>query len=86
VKISHTILEEVSDTYEPKFLMVTKLTDKDVRLIKETYQIALRSHDFKTLTLLRKKVESVLEVESDLYDKQFIDTILKDYNYYTQEM
>jgi uncharacterized RDD family membrane protein YckC len=86
VKISHTILEEVSDNYEPKFLMVTKLTDKDARLIKETYQIAIRSNDFKTLTLLRKKVESVLEVESDLYDRQFIDTILKDYNYYTQEM
>ena len=86
VKISHTILEEISDNYEPKFLMVTKLTDKDVRLIKETYQIAIRSNDFKTLTLLRKKVESVLEVESDLYDRQFIDTILKDYNYYTQEM
>jgi len=86
VKISHTILEEISDDYEPKFLMVTKLTDKDVRLIKETYQIAIRSNDFKTLTLLRKKVESVLEVKSELYDRQFIDTILKDYNYYTQEM
>ena len=35
--------------YEPKFIMVTKLTDKDVRLIKETYIIAKRSNDYKTL-------------------------------------
>ncbi len=86
VKITHTILEDITDDYEPTFINVTKLTDKDARLIKETYQIALRSNDFKTLNMLRRKVASVLEVESSLYDKQFIDTVLKDYNYFTQSM
>ena len=84
--ISHTILEEIPDSYEPTFTNVTILTDMDVRLIKETYQIALRSTDYKTLNLLRKKVAGILEVESNLYDKQFIDTVLKDYNHYTQNM
>ncbi len=86
VKISHTILEEVEDSYQPKFLNVTKLSDKDVRLIKETYLIAKRSNDYKTLTALRNKVENVLEVQSELYDRQFLDTVLKDYNYYTQKL
>lgn len=87
VKISHTILEDVEETtYLPKFMNVTKLTDKDVRLIKETYRIAKRSNDHRTLTALRKKVEEVLEVQSELYDKQFIDTVLKDYNYFTQKL
>ncbi|MCK8522878.1 RDD family protein [Aquimarina sp. D1M17] len=86
VKISHTILEELQEDYEPKFTNVHKLTDKDVRLIKETYLIAKKSNDFKTLTALRNKVEDVLEIKSDLYDRQFIDTILKDYNYYTQKL
>lgn len=86
VKISHTILEEVEEEYQPKFLNVTKLSDKDVRLIKETYHIALRSNDFKTMTELRNRVEEVLEIKSDLYDRQFLDIILKDYNYYTQKL
>ncbi len=86
LKITHTILEEIEDTYEPKFIMVTKLTDKDVRLIKETFIIVKRSNDYKTLNALRIKVESLLETNSDLYDKQYIDTVLKDYNYYTQNM
>ncbi len=86
VKITHTILEEVNDDYTPKFLSVTKLSDKDIRLIKETFIIAKRSNDFKTLKALRTKVETVLEINSDLYDLQFIDTILKDYNYFTQNM
>ncbi len=86
VKITHTILEEIEEKYEPVFLNVTQLTDKDVRLIKETYQIALRSSDYKTLNALRKKVETVLDVKSELYDKPFINTVLKDYNYFTQNM
>lgn len=86
VTISHTILEEIADDYQPKFLNVTLLTDKDARLIKETYLIAKDSNDYKTLNLLRQKVESVLETNSDLYDKQYIDTVLRDYNHFTQNM
>lgn len=86
VKVSHTILEEVEEKYEPVFTNVTLLTDKDVRLIKETYHIARRSNDFKTLTALRVKVDSILQTNSNLYDREYLDTVLKDYNYYTQKM
>ncbi len=85
-KVSHTVLEEVEEAYEPQFTNVTLLTDKDVRLIKETYLIAKKSGDFKTLTALRIKVDSILKTNSNLYDVQYIDTVLKDYNYYTQKM
>lgn len=86
LKITHTILEEVEEQYEPVFMSVTNLNDKDVRLIKETLNIALRSNDFKTLTLLRQKVEQVIGTSSDKYDKDYLQTVLKDYNYYTQKM
>ncbi|MGW9685876.1 RDD family protein [Flagellimonas sp. 2504JD1-5] len=85
-KVSHTILEEINEEYTPQFTNVTLLTDKDVRLIKDTFLIARRSNDFKTLTALRVKVESILNTKSNLYDVQFLDTVLKDYNYYTQKM
>lgn len=85
-KVSHTILEEVEESYQPRFTNVTLLTDKDVRLIKDTYQIAKRSNDFKTLNALRIKVDSILQTNSELYDKQYLDTVLKDYNYYTQKL
>lgn len=86
VKISHTILEEIEEEYTPQFPTCMQLTDKDVRIIKETYLIALRGNDYKTLNVLRKKIEGILEVSSNYYDKQFIETVLKDYNYYTQNM
>lgn len=85
-RISHTILEEVTSDYQPVFLNVTQLQDKDIRLIKETFLIAKRTSDYKTLKELRLKIESILGTESKLYDKEYIDTVLKDYNYYTQKM
>jgi hypothetical protein len=85
-KITSTILEEVETDYQPVFNNVTLLTDKDVRIIKETYTISKKNNDYKTLKLLRNKVAGVLNVESNLYDVEFINTVLKDYNYYTQSM
>jgi uncharacterized RDD family membrane protein YckC len=84
--VSHTILEEVEDTYVPKFMNVTLLTDKDVRLIKETFNIAKKSNDFKTLKALRDKVDSILQTNSELYDIAYLNTVLKDYNYFTQKL
>ncbi len=85
-KVSHTILEEVEETYEPQFTNVTLLSDKDVRLIKDTFHIARRSGDFKTMKALRTKVESILKTNSRLYDVPYLETVLKDYNYFTQKM
>ncbi|WP_417214088.1 RDD family protein [Bizionia sp.] len=85
-KITSTILEEITDDYEPVFNNVTLLSDKDVRIIKEAFMISKRNNDFKTLTIIRNKICGLLQIESEMFDKEFIDTILKDYNYYTQNM
>lgn len=87
VNISHTILEDLEDDYEPSYPNVIKLSDNDARIIKETYARAKASRDFETLSKLRQKVMEVIELkECNQNDVQFIDTVLKDYNYYTQSM
>lgn len=85
-KITNTILEDLDADYQPVFINVTQLSDKDVRIIKETFKISQKNRDYKTLTLLRNKVSELLNVNSDLYDIEFLNTVLKDYNYYTQNM
>ncbi|WP_298898923.1 RDD family protein [uncultured Psychroserpens sp.] len=87
VNISHTILEELDDTYTPTYPNVIKLSDNDARIIKETYVKAKASRDYETLIKLRKKIVEVVEIKDfNSSDIEFIDTILKDYNYYTQGM
>jgi uncharacterized RDD family membrane protein YckC len=88
VNITHTILENLKQNYMPTYPTVIKLSDNDARIIKDTFKIAYKSKDYKTLIKLRSKIVEVLELKEVKHnlDHEFIDVILKDYNYYTQNM
>lgn len=85
VNISHTILEELEDSYIPTYPNVIKLSDNDARIIKDTFVRAKAARDYETLIKLRTKIVQVVEIKDfNGSDMEFVDTILKDYNYYTQ--
>jgi len=87
VNISHTILEELGEGYVPTYPSVINLSDNDARIIKETFIRAKAARDYPTLIKLRKKIVDVIDIKNyNDSDIHFIDTILKDYNYYTQGM
>ncbi len=87
VTINHTILENLKEDYKPTYPGVIKLSDNDARIIKETFTVAKASRDYNTLIKLRAKIVEVTEIKKvSSSDIEFIDTILKDYNYYTQDM
>lgn len=88
VNISHTILEDLKEDYVPTYPNVIKLSDNDARIIKETFTKAKEKRDYPTLIKLRKKLIEVVEIKEvkQKTDMEFIDVILKDYNYYTQNM
>jgi uncharacterized RDD family membrane protein YckC len=87
VNISHTILEDLHEDYKPTYPAVIKLSDNDARIIKDTFTTAKLASDYQTLIKLRNKITEVIGVTAiNGNDIQFIDTILKDYNYYTQSM
>ncbi|CAM3949794.1 MULTISPECIES: RDD family protein [Flavobacterium] len=87
ININHTILQEVNDDYVPTYPLVIKLSDNDVRIIKETFETAVKNRDYSTLIKLREKVISVTGIKNQSgNDQDFIRTLLKDYNFYTQNM
>ncbi len=88
IKMSHTILENLKDGFVPTYPSVIKLSDNDARIIKNTFLVAKEANDFKTLIKLRNKIVEVAEIKENRHsnDIVFIDTVLKDYNYYTQDM
>ena len=66
---------------------VIKLSDNDMRIIKETYTKALAQKDAATMKKLCEKIESVTKITNQSgNDADFVKTILKDYNFYTQSM
>lgn len=86
VNISHTILENLREDYVPIFPQVIALSDNDVRIIKENYKKAAELHDREVMNKLSTKIKEILHLEIDptkMTQKQFIDTVIKDYNFYT---
>lgn len=86
VNISHTILENIQADYVPTFPQVIALSDNDMRIIKENYHKALRIDDREVITILSDKVKSILKLEvspQEFTERQFIQVIIKDYNFYT---
>ena len=87
ITINSTILEEIGESYVPVYPLVIKLSDNDMRIIKDTFLIAEKNNDAETIDKLTKKIESVTGIKNQSgHQIDFIKTIMKDYNFYTQNM
>jgi uncharacterized RDD family membrane protein YckC len=87
ISISSTILEEIGTEYVPIYPLVIKLSDNDMRIIKETFIKAKAKNDSVTIAKLRDKIETVTGIKNQSgNDSDFVKTVLKDYNFYTQSM
>lgn len=86
--IDNTILQKVEKDYVPVYPSVIKLSDNDVRIIKENFLRAIKIDDYKTLEILREKIMSVIgeTPHKDITTEKFIRRVLKDYNHYTANM
>lgn len=86
ITISHTILENIQEDYAPSFPQVIALSDNDMRIIKDNYTKALKADDRQIISKLSDKIKNILKLEIDptkMTERQFINIIIKDYNYYT---
>lgn len=87
ISINNTILEEIGDAYQPIYPLVIKLSDNDMRIIKDTFLIAEKKNDTETILKLSRKIEAVTGIKNQSGNQiDFLRTILKDYNFYTQNM
>ena len=87
ININHTILQELHEDYVPIYPEVIKLSDNDMRIIKDTFETCLQSKDFVTISKMRKKIIDVTGIKyNSNTDVEFMRTVLKDYNFYTRNM
>ena len=84
-KLEDTILAATPFDYKVIFPEVKQLTDKDISIIKEVFDLNYKKPDVAVYMSMLDKTKQTLEqkmgVQSDLPPLNFIDTVLKDYNY-----
>lgn len=74
---------EFADDYNPTFINVDRLSNGQIAfLTKLLIEPKNRTAVDNSLSELADKVKTILNVESKLDDRRFLETILRDYNYY----
>ncbi|MCL1933890.1 MAG: RDD family protein [Candidatus Azobacteroides sp.] len=74
---------EFSDNYEPAFFHVDRLTAGQIAFITNLLiEPKNKSAVSASVAELANKVKEILAVESNLDDRKFLETIVRDYNYY----
>jgi uncharacterized RDD family membrane protein YckC len=79
--IEETVFQEVADTYTPSFPQIMQLSDRDINAIKSILETARKKGDDNMAYAASDKIKSHLKINTNMPPFQFLDLLLKDYNY-----
>lgn len=89
-RLEETIFEQIPENYNPSFPEVDRLTDEDVQTVKEVLSLTSKDNEYANgaphplIMKTKDVVEQKLQITSKLPSKTFLETVLKDFNYYHQ--
>jgi hypothetical protein len=59
------------------------LSDKDINTLKSIIGAVKKKNDYDLSMRIGERIKSRLHIESDQDSLEFLETLLKDYNYYS---
>ncbi|MBT8244875.1 MAG: RDD family protein [Winogradskyella sp.] len=86
VTIEDTVMKDLPLNYVPTYSQVTLLTDKDIQTVNMLYKDAVYKGNYNIILNISTRLQKVMQVETKETPINFIATVIKDYNYYTQSM
>jgi uncharacterized RDD family membrane protein YckC len=84
VNFRQTILVDIPLDYHPKYPQVTVFTDLEMQTIKNMFIQAKINGNHNVILKLSARVSKVMEITFEEPPILFIDRVIKDYNFYTQ--
>lgn len=80
--VNDTVYMQINDiNYVVTFPEVLKLSDRDINTIKNVVNLYHKEYNTETCDRLALKVQEVLQIHSNMYSINFLETLLADYNY-----
>ena len=86
IGLGDTLLRELPEDYKPNFPQVVVFKDREIQTIKELFDAAKRNGNHQIIISLNNRIKEVTQITSNLKPIEFVDLIIKDYNYYTQQL
>lgn len=78
-----TVFTEVEASYQPRYPQVMHLSDRDINTLKSIIETVKRKNDYDLALRIAERIKSKLKMDSDQDSLDFLQTLLKDYNYYS---
>jgi hypothetical protein len=78
-----TVFTELENDYQPRFPQVMQLSDKDINTLKSIIETVRKKSDYDLSFRVGERIKSKLHIESEQDSLDFLETLLKDYNYYS---
>lgn len=79
--IEETVFQEVADNYIPTFPQIMRLSDKDINAVKSILETANKKGDYQLASIAADKIKNHLNINTNMSPFDFLDIVLKDYNY-----
>lgn len=79
--INDTVFLEVAQNYVPSFPQIMQLSDRDINSIKSILDTSRKKGDFQLASMAAEKIKSHLKIESSISPFDFLEIVMKDYNY-----
>ena len=79
--INDTVFLEIADNYVPSFPQIMQLSDKDINSVKSILDTSRKKGDFQLAAMATEKIKNHLKIESSLPPFEFLEIVMKDYNY-----
>jgi uncharacterized RDD family membrane protein YckC len=86
VSLKDTLLRDLPEDYVPQYAQVTVFEDREMQTIKELYDQARRNGNHQIILSLSNRIKEVTQISTDTKPFDFVDKIIKDYSYYTQQL
>ncbi|MGJ8737281.1 RDD family protein [Zobellia laminariae] len=86
ISLKDTLLRDLPEDYKPQFPQVTVFKDREMQTIKEFYDAAKRNGNHNVIVSLSDQIKKVTSITSEMNPIDFVDMIIKDYSYYTQQL
>ena len=83
--INDTVFFELSDGYKPRFKEVMRLSDRDMNVIKGILDNSRKYNNFDIAARTSEKIRSLLNITDYEEPVEFLETLLKDYNYFSNQ-
>jgi hypothetical protein len=79
--IGDTIFLQIAEGYAPSFPQVMQLSDRDVNALKSILDAAKKHNDYDLALNASEKIKAHLKIDTSLSPFDFLEVLLKDYNY-----